>query len=91
MISEKGEIKMTAKIEVFYTGGGITIAEADIDDKRYAVVTTEAPEFFSVYNYDADEEKTHLPDDMLYSVKLEEIPPELRPLYAHMVEKLKTA
>ena len=82
---------MIEKIEVFYTGGGITIAEADLSDKRYAVVTTEAPEFFSVYDYDADEEKTHLPDDMVYSVKHDEIPPELQTLYAHMVEKLKTA
>ena len=81
---------MTDKIEVFYTGGGITIAEADVSVNRYAVVSSEAPEFLSVYAY-ADEEKTYLPDDMVYSVKHDAIDPELQPLYALMVEKLKTA
>ena len=47
---------MTAKFELFYTGGGITIAEADIDSARYAVVSSEAPDFLTVYTL-TDEEK----------------------------------
>lgn len=81
---------MPEKIEVFYTGGGITIAEADVNTKHYAVVSSEAPEFLTVYAY-ADEEKTYLPDDMISSYRKEELTPDLLPLYAEMLEKLKTS
>ena len=81
---------MAEKIEVFYTGGGITIAETDIDAKHYAVVSTEAPDFLTVYAYD-DGEKTYLPDDMVSSASSSEIAPELKSLYMKMLDKLKTA
>lgn len=81
---------MVEKIETFYTGGGITLAEADIDGGRYAVVSSEAPEFLSVYAY-SDGEKTYLPDDMVSSVAKEDLPAELNALYRKMLDKLKTA
>ena len=81
---------MVDKIEVFYTGGGITLAEADIDTTHYAVVSSEAPEFLSIYTY-TDGEKTYLPDDMVASTPKEKIPPEHTALYAKMLDKLKTA
>lgn len=81
---------MNKKIETFYTGGGITLAEADIDAKHYAVVSSEAPELLSVYAY-ADGEKTYLPDDMVSSGRKEEMAPELQGLYRQMLDKLKTA
>lgn len=81
---------MTAKIEVFYTGGGITIAEADIDSAHYAVVSSEAPDFLTVYTL-TDEEKTYLPDDMVFSAHRDEVPPKYKAIYAGLVDKLKTA
>ena len=77
------------KIETFYTGGGITLAEADIDKNHYAVVSTDAPDFLTVYAY-ADGEKTYLPEDMVASASGGDIAPELKALYGQMLEKLKT-
>lgn len=79
-----------ANIEVFYTGGGITLAEVDIDQTHYAVVSSEAPQFLTIYKH-AEGEKTYLPDDMLVSTPEEEIAPEYKALYTEMREKLKTA
>ena len=79
-----------ANIEVFYTGGGITLAEANIDSTHYAVVSSDAPEFFAVYKY-ADGETTYLPEDMLVSSHVNEIAPEYSALYKKMLDKLKSA
>ena len=81
---------MLKNIDLFYTGGGITIAETDLNKDHYAVVSSEAPEFLTVYAY-SEEEKTYLPDDMLFSHHREEIAPDLKALYAKMLEKLQTA
>lgn len=81
---------MRTNIEVFYTGGGIYLAEADIDKEHYAVVSTEAPDCLAVYAYD-DGEKTYYPEDMTVCANKEDIPPELKDLYAEMAAKLKTA
>ena len=78
---------MAHNIEVFYTGGGITLAEAPIDRERYAVVSSEAPEFLAVYKKTEDE--PHLPEDMLLSAKHDNLTPELQELHGVMVEKLK--
>lgn len=81
---------MTEKIEVFYTGGGITLAEADINVNQYAVVSSEAPEFLSVYKY-ADGEKTYLPEDMISSTHMDAMPAELKDIYIEMRNKLRAA
>lgn len=81
---------MAHKIEVFYTGGGITLAEAVIDKTRYAVVSSEAPDFLTVYAHTEEGEK-YLPDDMLVSSSKEDVAPEYQALYAEMLDKLKTA
>lgn len=81
---------MANKIEVFYTGGGITLAEAAVDADHYAVVSTDAPDFLTVYKYD-NGGKTYLPDDMVVSSSKEEIDPKLQDLYKEMLVKLKTA
>lgn len=82
---------MADKIEVFYTGGGITLAEVDLDANHYAVVSSDAPEFLGVYTLDDDGEKTYLPENMVASPHEKEIPPDLKAIYTKMVEKLKTA
>lgn len=80
---------MAHKIEVFYTGGGITLAEVDIDTNLYAVVSSDAPDFLAVYTRSDDEK--YLPEDMLVSSPREEIPHEYQALYTEMLHKLKTA
>ena len=82
---------MTTKIEVFYTGGGIALAETAIDKTHYAVINTEAPEFLTVYKYDDDGETTYLPEDMTFGGSGSKIPPELQPLYEKMLDALKSA
>lgn len=82
---------MANNIEVFYTGGGITLAEVDIDVNRYAVVSSEAPEYLTIYTLDDDGEKTYRPEDMVASTPVKEIAPDFKNLYMKMLEKLKTA
>lgn len=81
---------MADKIELFYTGGGITLAEVDIDTKHYAVVSSEAPDFLTIYTQ-ADGEKDYLPENMVASTSKEDIAQEFRALYTEMLDKLKTA
>lgn len=80
---------MANKIEVFYTGGGITLAEVDIDATLYAVVSSDAPDFLAIYTHAEDEK--YLPEDMLVCSSIEEIPTEYQALYTEMRDKLKTA
>ena len=75
------------RIEAFYTGGGVTLVEAPIDLERYAVVSSEAPEFLTVYRR-ADGEDAYLAEDMLLSAKREDLPLELQELHGAMLEKL---
>lgn len=81
---------MVNKVDVFYTGGGITLAEVDLSENRYAVVSTDAPEYLTIYAY-TDGEKTYLPEDMISSVSITEMALETKALYDKMLSKLKTA
>ena len=81
---------MITNIETFYTGGGITLAETDLNDNVYAVVSSDAPQYLTIYNRTEDNDKTYLPDDMVSSTPEEKLTSDLKPLYLKMVEKLKT-
>lgn len=78
---------MAHKIEVFYTGGGISLAQADLEGDRYAVVSTDAPEYLAIYKRE-DGEETFLPEDMVASMKPEEMGPDMLELHREMVEQL---
>lgn len=77
------------KIEVFYTGGGITLAEADLG-AQYAVVGTDYPNCIAIYNRVEDEEP-YMPEDMVASYTEEEMDEETRALYLEMLGALKNA
>ena len=77
---------MAHKIEVFYTGGGITLAEAAMNLARYAVVTSEAPEYLTIYN--RTENEPYLPEDMVMSLMEADMDAEVKNLYTQMLEKL---
>lgn len=77
------------KIEVFYTGGGITLAEADLG-AQYAVVGTDYPNCISIYNR-VEGEEPYMPEDMVASYTEEEMDEETRALYLEMLGALKNA
>lgn len=81
---------MKHKIELFYTGGGITLAEAELNGDRYAVVSTEAPGFFTVYKRGNDE-TPYLPEDMVFSLTEDELPEDMKWLYVEMLDELQKA
>lgn len=75
-----------AHIEIYGTCGGITLAEVDVTPDTYATVSTEAPEYLTLYKKTDDE--PHMPEDMLLSAKRDDLTPELQELHVVMVEKL---
>lgn len=81
---------MKHKIEVHYTGGGVTLAEAEVSADRYAVVSTEAPEFLTVYKR-TDSETPYLPEDMVASLTEQDMNQDTKKLYEEMLGKLKQA
>ena len=80
---------MKNQIEVIYTGGGITIVEANIGGGQYAVVSTEALEFLTIYNRTSEE--PYLPEDMVASVTADEMTDDQKELYYNMIEHLQNA
>ena len=81
---------MKHKIELHYTGGGITLAEATINSDRFAVVSSEAPNFLTVYKW-TDGETTYLPEDMIFSLEEKDLSDDFRTLYPEMLNELKKA
>ena len=77
---------MTHKIEIFNTGGGINLAEAELDGGRYAVVSTEAPDCIAIYNRVDDE--PYMPEDMIGCYTAEDMSAELKALHTEMIKKL---
>lgn len=76
------------KIDVFYTGGGITLAEATLDGGRYAVVSTDNLGCISIYNENEDSDP-YMPEDMVGSFTAEEMDAETKVLYLDMLEALE--
>ncbi len=74
------------KIEVFSTGGGIWLAQAEIDEERYAVVSSERPDCLSVYRK-ADE--PYMPEDMQFSKNADELDAVYKVLHRNMKQELQ--
>lgn len=73
-------------IEAFYTGGGIWIAQTYLDEMSYAVVSSEAPEYLTIYR---ESEEKYLPEDMILSMRAENMSLEYRVLHDRMLSKLE--
>lgn len=71
-------------IEAFYTGGGIWIAEADLDNEHYAAVSSEYPDCFSIYKKVDNEDEKYLPEDMVLSERYDMLDPTHRAVYDSM-------
>lgn len=77
------------KIEVFYTGGGVALAEAVLDGDLIAVVGNDAPEHLDIYKKPEEDEENYLPEDMVASTHFTELAEDLKNLHTQMVESLK--
>lgn len=75
------------KAEVFYTGGGIWLAEMDLQNGTYAVVDSDYPECLSIYNYTDDE--PYLPEDMIFSKGVYQLDSEEKKIYNQLLAALK--
>lgn len=73
-------------IEAFYTGGGIWIAQTYIDEMTYVVVSSEAPEYLTMYR---ENDEKYLPEDMALSMKAENMSLEYRVLHDRMLSKIE--
>ena len=78
------------KIETFYTGGGIWLAQYDAGGGYYAVVSSDYPDCLSIYRKtDGDEdEELYLPENMVSSKSIDELNPEQRAVHARLKEAL---
>lgn len=76
------------KAEVFYTGGGIWLAEMDLQNGTYAVVDSDYHNCLSVYNYTDDE--PYLPEDMIFSKGVDQLDSEQMKIYNQLIAALKT-
>lgn len=79
---------MTTNIKTYYTGGNITIAESSLTGNQYAVVSSDALDFLTIYAY-SEGETTYLPEDMISSIHKIEMPSKMKPMYNAMVKELQ--
>lgn len=80
---------MVNKIEVFYTSGGIALAEVILDGEHYAVVGNDAPEHFTIYKRVDEDEESYMAEDMVASLHHSELDEEQRVLFDRMLHSLK--
>ena len=74
-----------SKLDVFYTGGGIWIAEMNLEDNKYGVVNSEAPEYFGIYEYEQAEDGNYYPEDMILDKHKDELDDELKKVYEKLL------
>lgn len=60
-------------IETFYTGGGIWLSQYDAGDGYYAVVSSDQPEYLSIYRKTDDEDEMYLSENMISSKDYNEL------------------
>ena len=75
------------KPEVFYTGGGIWLAEMNLQNGTYAVVDSDYKECLSIYKYTDDE--PYMPDEMIFSKGGEQRDSEQMKIYNQLLAALK--
>ena len=76
------------KAEVFYTGGGIWLAEMNLQNGTYAVVDSDYPECLSIYNLTDDE--PYMPEDMIFSKGVDQLDSEQMKIDNQLKAALKT-
>lgn len=77
------------KPEVFYTGGGIWLAEMDLGNGTYAVVDSDYDTVISIYRYPEDGEEQYMPEDMVFSEDIHNVDLEMAKIYRKLYEALQ--
>lgn len=76
------------KIEVFYTGGGIWLAEMDLGNGTYAAISSDYHEAMCIYNYVEGEEK-YMTEDMIFCDEVQNFNSEQLKIHNQLYEALK--
>ena len=77
------------KVEVFYTGGGIWLAEMNLENGTYAVVDSDYDTALCIYNYPENEEEQYMPEDMIFSDEVQNLDKEHMKIYTQLLEALQ--
>lgn len=77
------------KVEVFYTGGGIWLAELDLNNGTYAVVDSDYNTVLCIYQYPEDGEEQYMSEDMIFSDEVQNLNLEQAKIYNKLYEALK--
>ena len=75
------------KPEIFYTGGGIWLAEMNLQNGTYAVVDSDYKECLSIYKYTDDD--PYMPEDMIFSKGVDQLDSEQMKIYNQLLATLK--
>ena len=77
------------KVEVFYTGGGIWLAEMNLDNGTYAVVDSDYDTALSIYKYPEEGEEQYMSEDMIFSDEVQNLDKEHMKIYNQLLEALQ--
>lgn len=77
------------EIEVFYTGGGIWIAENHLNNNTYATIDNDFIGCLTIYK-DSNEEEKYTPENMLYSASVEDLDENNKKIYESLLYALQT-
>lgn len=77
------------KVEVFYTGGGIWLAEMNLENGTYAVVDSDYDTALSIYKYPEDGEEQYMSEDMIFSDEVQNLDNEHMKIYNQLLEALQ--
>lgn len=77
------------KVEVFYTGGGIWLAEMNLENGTYAVVDSDYDTALCIYKYPVDGEEQYMAEDMIFSDEVQNLDNEHMKIYNQLLEALQ--
>ena len=77
------------KVEVFYTGGGIWLAEMDLGNGTYAVVDSDYYTALSIYKYPEEDDEQYMSEDMIFSDEVQNLDSEQMKIYNQLIASLK--
>lgn len=75
------------KVEVFYTGGGIWLAEMNLENGTYATISSDYHEAMCIYKYSDDE--PYMTEDMIFCDEVQNFNSEQLKIHTKLYEALK--
>lgn len=77
------------RVEVFYTGGGIWVAQKHLQANEFAVISSDAVDYFAIYNQEEDDGQ-YYPEDMILNQHKDELDAEHRQTYEELLLALRS-